>query len=183
MKTFFGSQKPAAPGTGDAAGGAPGRGVDEMLQPRLGRGTAMDAHMFVSELEDWRAAVASGGPVHVAPGFELGLGPAQAFSYVYRPSQAVRNNGSLFFHTVFTPPGASPSPGDDFYDAALSFVVSEPLVVYLPKPKAGTGINLLTGRNATNDEAPPPDLHTGNDTVIISFLRPNVTLTSVNDFG
>lgn len=48
--------------------------------------------------------------------------------------------------------------------------------------QADKGVNLWTGKNSTGDGAIPEELSTSNETVIVSFLRPNVTLAVVDDF-
>ncbi|KFM27526.1 Cleft lip and palate transmembrane protein 1 [Auxenochlorella protothecoides] len=181
MKTFFGGQKStpipsATPGSPDLPA------LPAETLPRLARSTPVDVHVYISEANDWQASAKQGPPLWSATEFELGTGSTQATALVYAPSHAVQNNGSVFFHAVFTPSGASPDPADGFHDAALTFAKSQPLNVYLKKPRAGTGINLLTGKNSTGNEAAPEDVHTGNDTVIVSFLRPNVTIAVVDDF-
>ncbi|KAL6786103.1 hypothetical protein ACKKBG_A01415 [Auxenochlorella protothecoides x Auxenochlorella symbiontica] len=181
MKTFFGGQKStpipsATPGSTDLPA------LPAETLPRLARSTPVDVHVYISEANDWQASAKQGPPLWSATEFELGTGSTQATALVYAPSHAVQNNGSVFFHAVFTPSGASPDPADGFHDAALTFAKSQPLNVYLKKPRAGTGINLLTGKNSTGNEAAPEDVHTGNDTVIVSFLRPNVTIAVVDDF-
>lgn len=49
--------------------------------------------------------------------------------------QAVQSNGSVWVHAIFTPPGASPNPADDFFDKSATFARSLQLNAYLPKPK------------------------------------------------
>lgn len=47
----------------------------------------------------------------------------------------MQRNGSVWVHAVFTPPGASPRPGDEFFDKGATFARSRQLNAYLPKPK------------------------------------------------
>lgn len=103
---------------------------------------------------------------------------------MYSPSAAVQHNGSVWVHAVFTPPGAAADPASDFFDAEGTFAVSHALNQYLPLRRAAEGTNLLTGKNTTDDTAPPPGLHVGGDALpIVSYLKPNVTLSMVNEFG
>lgn len=136
MKTFFGGQKStpipsATPGSPDLPA------LPAETLPRLARSTPVDVHVYISEANDWQASAKQGPPLWSATEFELGTGSTQATALVYAPSHAVQNNGSVFFHAVFTPSGASPDPADGFHDAALTFAKSQPLNVYLKKPRVG----------------------------------------------
>ena len=55
---------------------------------------------------------------------------------------------------------------------------------FLPSPRAQAkeGVSLLTGRNSTEGEALPDELSASNETVVASYLKPNVTIQVVNDF-
>ena len=131
FKTFMGGNKGGGQQGGSGAGAAP------PLAPRFAKHTPMDAHFFISEEPSWRAAATGSDPIWVASDVELAGSKEQRYSYVYRPSQAVQHNGSVWVHAVFTPPGASPSPKDDFFDKGATFARSRELVAYLPKPKVG----------------------------------------------
>lgn len=52
--------------------------------------------------------------------------------------QVVQSNGSVWVHAIFTPPGASPNPADDFFDKSATFARSLQLNAYLPKPKVSS---------------------------------------------
>ena len=39
-----------------------------------------------------------------------------------------------------------------------------------------------TGKNSTDGEAPPEGVTVGNETVVASYLKPNVTIAFVDDF-
>lgn len=135
MKTFFGGQKssPAAPPSAQD-GTAPGLVLGNVL-PRLPRGSPMDIYMFIAEDDEWSRVAHSQQPVWALTDFELGSGDPVTTSIKYHPSTTVQQNGTVWFHSVFTPSGASPDPADGFFDPAFTFAKSEPLVVYLPKPK------------------------------------------------
>ena len=82
-----------------------------MLLPRLPRGHPLDCHVFLSESPDWAAGATGGTPLWVASDVALAeAGVKREFDYVYHPSPAVQNNGSVWVHAVFTPLGASPDP-------------------------------------------------------------------------
>jgi hypothetical protein len=174
FKMFTGGNKNAPTGPGGKA---------QVLSPLLPRGHPLDMHLFISEQPDWRAAASDGEPVWTASNVPLGEpGPARGSSYVYRPSPAVQNNGSVWVHAVFTPAGASPSPKDEFFDRTATFGRTSQLNVYLRKRAAKGGVNLLSGKNSTDGEALPDDMALKNETVIISYLKPNVTVQMIDDF-
>lgn len=176
MKSFMGGNKNAQQGKDGQGGPVP------TLQPRLAKHTPLDMHLYISEKPSWHVAARHGDPVWVASDVELAGGGEHTFSYLYHPSQAVQNNGSVWVHAVFTPPGASPRPGDDFHNRAATFGRSKQLNAYLPKPKAKEGVNLLSGKNSTGGLA--SSTHSAsNETVIVSFFRPNITLAMVDDFS
>jgi len=156
------------------------------LTPMLSRGTPVDMYMYISENENWKDAVTSSDenpPIWVEKGIPLASGQPRYSTYTYRPSKAVQNNGSAYVHTIFTPFGASPNPEDEDYDAALSWVKSCTLNRYLPKRRAEQGVNLLSGKNSTEDKPMDDDTVKFNETVIVSYLKPNVTVTFVDDFS
>lgn len=173
MKQFSGSRtKP-----GDAQQPKSG------LAPALSPGALVDVHVFVSEHSEWRLSAGQDSPVWVASDVPLArVDKAIEKTYYYSPSPSVQNNGTVYVHAIFTPPGGSPNPKDDDFDGALSWGRTNSLNVYLPKRKAGQGVNLLSGKNATDDQPLPDDTTTSNETVIISYLKPNVTISFVDEF-
>jgi hypothetical protein len=175
MKQFTGSkQAPVAPG-----------GVKvPPLSPRLARSTPVDVHVFISETDSWRAAAANGAPpVWLQRDVPLGSTQPQHFRYTYRPSPAVQNNGSVFVHAVFTPPGAPADPEAENFAAAVTWGKSHPLNVWMPKRRAKDGVNLLSGKNSTDGEAMPDDTVAANETITLSsYLRPNVTIVFIDDY-
>lgn len=175
FKMFTGGNKNAATGPDGKA---------QMLSPLLPRGHPLDMHLFISEKRDWRTAAAAEQPVWTASNVPLGeAGTARGGSYIYRPSPAVQNNGSVWVHAVFTPSGASPNPKDEFFDRTASFARTSQLNAYLKKRAAKAGVNLLSGKNSTDGEALPDDVALKNETVIISYLKPNVTVQMIDDFS
>ena len=182
MRQFSGSgNKSASPGGG--GGGGPDGASPTILSPLFSKGTLVDVHMFISENSNWKEAVATTPPVWVEPNVPLGAGEPRHSLYMYHPSPEVQNNGSVYIHAVITPPGASPNPEDDDYDSALSWSKTRPLIAFHPKPRAGLGINLLSGKNTTGDQPLDDNTAAHNETIIVSFLKPNMTLLFVDEFG
>ncbi|KAL4425896.1 hypothetical protein ABPG75_009912 [Micractinium tetrahymenae] len=170
--------------TGGNKGGQPAGKDAKFVVPQFGRSHPLDMHLFLSESRSWRGAASAGPALWVASDVPLAeSGVKRDFSYVYRPSKAVQNNGSVFVHAVFTPTGASPNPQDEFFDRTATFARTHQLNVYRKKRPAKEGVNLLSGKNSTDNEPLPDDVSHGNETVIISYLKPNVTINMVDDFS
>lgn len=170
-----------------------------MLNPMMSKGTPVDVHFFLTDTssESGISGGLGGGmqptwfqiaerdiePLWVAKNVPVAEGEQRVFEYVYRPSKDALNNGSVLIHAVFTPAGASPNPSNDGFEAALTWGLTKPLNVYLPKKKAGDGINLLSGKNSTDGKSMPDDTVASNVTEIVSYLKPNVTVNFINEFG
>lgn len=179
MKQFSSSPSKTAPGGGPAAPAV-------TLTPMLSRGTPVDMYMYISENENWKDVVTLSNenpPIWVEKGIPLASGEPRYSTHTYRPSKAVQNNGSVYVHAIFTPYGASPNPEDEDYDSALSWVKTSTLNRYLPKRRAEQGVNLLSGKNSTEDKPMDDDTVKFNETVIVSYLKPNVTIAFVDDFS
>lgn len=83
----------------------------QVLSPQFSRGHPLDMHLYISEQRDWRKAAAAEQPVWTADNVPLAEGgEARGSSFLYRPSPAVQNNGSVWVHAVFTPAGAPNDP-------------------------------------------------------------------------
>lgn len=81
FKMFTGKGKPGA-----GAPGAGGPGGPQLLSPQFPKGHPVDAHLFISEGPDWRAA-AAGTPVWTTSDVPLAeSGEVRQGVYVYRPS-------------------------------------------------------------------------------------------------
>lgn len=170
-------------GGGNKGGPEGGKDAASFVTPRFHKGHPMDVHLFLSESSRWQKAAAAGPPVWVASDVPLAEpGTKHEFAYTYHPSQAVQNNASVYVHAVFTPTGASPVPTDEFFDRTGTFAKSHQLNRFLKKRAAKGGVNLLSGKNSTDDGAMPDDVALGNETVIISYLKPNVTIQMIEDF-
>lgn len=174
FKQFTGSAINKGPGAPDAAA--------MQLNPMLSRGSLVDVHCYISEKPEWQDAVASETPIWLEKDVPVATGEPRYATYLYRPSQAVQNNGSVYFHAIFTPLGASANPRDPDFDSALSWAKSRPLNSYLPKRRAEQGVNLLSGKNSTDNQPLGNDTVGHNETVIVSYLKPNVTIALVDDF-
>ena len=179
-----GTNKGTSPSSSSPSSSSPSP-ASGSAHPLLPRGTPIDVHMWVSEHPIWTEALASGEPpIWIESNIPLATpSPPRTATYLYHPSDVVKNNGSVYVHTVFVPTGASPHPEDEGYDAALTWALTRPLHRYLPKRRAEQGVNLLSGKNSTGDEGLDVDTVKHNETVIVSYLKPNITVSLVDEFG
>uniref|UniRef100_A0A0D6QVL4 Uncharacterized protein n=1 Tax=Araucaria cunninghamii TaxID=56994 RepID=A0A0D6QVL4_ARACU len=106
---------------------------------------------------------------------------------VHYPSEALKNNGSLYAHVFFARSGYSPDPSDAEYIPAATFGASYPIVTYLPKPKTDKRKSLLGGEvdgdqgSSKNEEASTETK--GDDAPEwVSYWKPNITINLVEDF-
>jgi hypothetical protein len=200
MKQFTGAGKKAAVGP-DGKPAPVAR-----LVPRMQRGALVDMHLYISDSEDWRVA-AAGGIAHAHSAVDGADGAASAppppaadwtardvpvgalaaprtARLVYRPTPHAQANGSVWAHAVFTPPGSAPAPGAPGHLAEATWARSARLNAWHPRRKAAEGKNLLSGKNSTDDAPMPEGVLAANATAeVISYLRPNITITMVDDFS
>jgi len=158
------------------------------LAPLLDKESPVDVHFFITDDEvrnrlGWKDVARESEAVWVAEDIPVAAGVQKEFEYKYRPSEHAQRNGSVLVHTVFTPHGASPKSGDGQFDSSLTWGFTRPLNTYFPKKKAGEGINLLSGKNSTDGKAMADDVSASNVTEIVSYLKPNVTVNFIDDFG
>ncbi|CAM8906567.1 unnamed protein product [Rhodiola kirilowii] len=112
----------------------------------------------------------------------------RTLSTKYYPSEALKNNGSLFAHVFFARSGYLPDPSDPEYDPLAAFGVSHPIVIYLPKRKADKRKSLLGSKDGTEE-----DHKVSEESVVdskdegppewVSYWKPNVTVNLVDDFS
>lgn len=154
------------------------------LTPLMGKGSAIDVHFFVTDSSQgptgWRQAAEVDEPVWVAHNVSVAMGPSFSFEYTYRPSAEAQNNGSVLVHSVYTPHGASVNPMSETFDRTLTWGFTKNLNLYLPKLKAKEGVNLL---NASSESTQVQEGEKSNVTEIISYLKPNVTINFIDEFG
>ncbi|KAL3818770.1 hypothetical protein ACJIZ3_004675 [Penstemon smallii] len=115
---------------------------------------------------------------------------SRTLSLKYYPSEALKNNGSLYAHVFFARSGFSPDPSDPEYQPIAAFGRTHPVVAYLPKSKANKKKSLLSNsKDGIDDErvsevaedAQVDDKEDG-PAEWISYWKPNVTINLVDDF-
>ncbi|XP_074307859.1 uncharacterized protein LOC141642815 [Silene latifolia] len=111
----------------------------------------------------------------------------RALSLKYQPSEALKNNGSLYAHVFFARSGFSPDPNDPEYEPLAAFGRSIPVVKFLPKSKADKKRSLLGDEKSSSEEKKVTEDSQGElkdegPVEWISYWKPNVTINLVDDF-
>lgn len=110
-------------------------------------------------------------------------------SFVYKLSENVQRNGSVYAHVFFAKAGYTPDPSSPEYERTASFHKTHSFVVYSPKPKDDkrkslwakddkdsvekAAEQLLELPSEEEDEAPQ---------IWVSYFKPNMTINLVDDF-
>ncbi|KAH9623778.1 hypothetical protein KSS87_020427 [Heliosperma pusillum] len=76
----------------------------------------------------------------------------RTLSLKYQPSEALKNNGSLYAHVFFARSGFSPDPNDPEYQPLSAFGRSHPVVTFSPKSKANKKRSLLGDAKSISEE-------------------------------
>lgn len=170
---------------GSKKAGKDGKGV-QYLVPLMERGTPVDVHFYVTDSGSsplgWMNAAGYLQPTVSITNVQIGSGDVKMVEYIYRPSLEAQNNGSVLVHSVYTPHGMSPNPSAPNFEAGLTWGFTKQLNIYLPKLAGKSGVNLLSGKNASDVDGGDGFAATNATQEIISYLKPNVTLSFVDDF-
>ncbi|XP_022774797.1 cleft lip and palate transmembrane protein 1 homolog isoform X2 [Durio zibethinus] len=111
-------------------------------------------------------------------------------SLKYYPSEALKNNGSLYAHVFFARSGYPPDPNDPEYQPQSAFGRTYPVVTYLPKSSSDKRKSLLgNSKDAEGVEsvamvADDAEADSKDDGPIewIAYWKPNITINLVEDF-
>lgn len=169
MSYFKGSQNQPAAGT--PAGAA---------APLYAKGELVDMYVYLSESPIFSVADRSSAElIWTQTEIPLASGPERTGSFVYKPTESVHYNGSLYSHVVFARSGIDlNSPLLDEIPADSVFTATHSLIRYLPERQNKTGVNLLTtSANLTTQKAEPEAPKQW-----VSFLKPNLTIAMVDHF-
>ena len=163
------------------------------IAPRFYKNNPFDIYLYIDEQSRWADAPTQGDPVWQVKDMPLaGKGVSVGESILYRPSPTVQANGSVWVHTVFTPPGTSPNLSADDFDPTATFGRSMQLNRWFKKPKSKEGTHLLTGKNATDDDNGGENSTNPNDDgeyagddekPILSYLQQNITISMLDEFN
>jgi len=149
-----------------------------MSNPLYRKGDLVDMYVYLSE-EPYLYNREKGELIWKELELGLATSPERQVNYTYHPSQAVQNNGSLYVHAYFIRSGYEIDTPYEELPADSIFHKSHSLIMYMPKPKNKTGVNLLQeGGSITTPEASPES----KKREIVSFLKPNITIGMVDHF-
>ncbi|EFJ43770.1 hypothetical protein VOLCADRAFT_106719 [Volvox carteri f. nagariensis] len=98
-------------------------------------------------------------------------------TYVYKPSDAVKNNGSVYIQMVLARAGAPILFNELGYDPTDLAYYQFQLNTHRPRPRNSTGVNLLS-----DNPVDAPKVEKDVPREIINFLRPNITLQLVDHY-
>nr|DAD38872.1 TPA_asm: hypothetical protein HUJ06_013194 [Nelumbo nucifera] len=175
---------------------SPKRGPSEpsqLMSNLFNKAEPLDMWVYLSENEKFNDFTNEGALIwHEAniPYAVWGPGSSRFYSLKYVPSEAVKNNGSLYAHAFFARSGYPPDPKDPEYQPYAAFGRTHSVVTYLPKSKADKRKSLLGNSKGSEEVEVPPEVNeeTQDDskddgpTEWVSFWKPNITINLVDDF-
>lgn len=166
--------------------------VDPALQMSnlFSKGENLDMWLYLSEKErfyDFSNEAALVWQETNVPFAVWGPNSVRKHRIVYHPSEAVKNNGSVYAHVFFARSGYAPDPSDPEYDPSATFSRTHSIVTYLPKPKVDKRKSLLSGGEVGDQDGSENEVNTAesnDDSSLdwVSFWKPNVTINLVDDF-
>ncbi|XP_010546275.1 PREDICTED: cleft lip and palate transmembrane protein 1 homolog [Tarenaya hassleriana] len=173
---FFSPKRPADP--------------SQLMSNIFQKGEPLDIWLYLSENEKFRDFGNEGALVWHETNIPYAVWKPEStrtLSLKYYPSEALKHNGSLYAHVFFARSGYSVDPSDPEYQPLNSFGRTQPVVTYLPKPKADKTKSLLgnpTGSAESKPEVDENDLDLKDEgpTEWISYWKPNITINLVDDF-
>ncbi|KAK7824365.1 uncharacterized protein LOC112012307 [Quercus suber] len=113
----------------------------------------------------------------------------RSLSLKYSPSEAVKNNGSLYAHVYFARSGYPADPNDPEYQPLAAFGRTHSIVAYFPKSRADKKKSLLGNKDLDEggtvtkvvDET-QGDSEDDKPVEWVSYWKPNITINLVDDF-
>eukprot|EP00242_Pyramimonas_sp_CCMP2087_P008647 CAMPEP_0198220594 /NCGR_PEP_ID=MMETSP1445-20131203/79792_1 /TAXON_ID=36898 /ORGANISM="Pyramimonas sp., Strain CCMP2087" /LENGTH=282 /DNA_ID=CAMNT_0043898429 /DNA_START=55 /DNA_END=900 /DNA_ORIENTATION=- len=155
--------------------------------PIFQKGDLVDLWVYLSEEPDFEDYNDESALVWSEEALELGeySEPEHTKDIVYTPSTAMQNNGTLYAHVFFARTGHSPNPEDPDFSSKSSWRVRHSLVEYRARPKVKTTKNLfgIKREGEGEDQAAVVALEpVTTEGEVISFWKPNMTITLVDDY-
>ncbi|KAJ9176993.1 hypothetical protein P3X46_012250 [Hevea brasiliensis] len=156
------------------------------------KGDSLDLWFYLSEQEkfnDFNNEAALVWHETNIPYAVWGPESTRSLSMKYYPSEAVKQNGTVYGHVFFARSGYPPDPNDPEYQPLFAFGKTYPVVTYLPKSKADKRRSLL-GNSKRSDEGEIISQVVGDNEVDpkdvgpvewVSYWKPNVTINLVDD--
>ncbi|KAI4378845.1 hypothetical protein MLD38_016271 [Melastoma candidum] len=160
-----------------------------LMSNHFHKGESVDMWLYLSEKERFSDFGNEGALVwHEAsiPYAVWGPKSTRTLSFNYTPSEALKNNGSLYAHAFFARSGFPPDPSDPEYQRLNAFGWSHPIVAYFPKSKADKKRRLLGSSEEAEVVHQTPEV-TEDDkdegpVEWVPYWKPNVTINLVDDF-
>ncbi|KAL0545276.1 hypothetical protein IC582_020426 [Cucumis melo] len=157
------------------------------------KGEPLDMWLYLSEHERFDDFGNEGALVWHENGIPYAVwGPesTRSLSVKYYPSEALKQNGSLYAHVFFARSGYTPDPNDPEFQPLATFGRTHPVVVYLPKSKAGKRRSLLGNSEGSDTGEILKEVVDDNQVDVkddgpvewVSYWKPNVTINLVDDF-
>ncbi|KAH9713035.1 cleft lip and palate associated transmembrane protein-like [Citrus sinensis] len=178
---FFAPKRPAGPESA------------QLMSNLFQRGEYLDMWLYVSEHEKFNDFGNEGALIWHETNMPYAVWSREStrtLSLKYYPTEALKNNGSLYVHVFFARSGYPPDPNDPEYQPLAVFGKTHSIVVYYPKSKADKKRSLL--RNPKDSEEAQPLVQAVDDpqgdseddgpVEWISFWKPNITINLVDDF-
>ncbi|KAH9664635.1 cleft lip and palate associated transmembrane protein-like [Citrus sinensis] len=178
---FFAPKRPAGPESA------------QLMSNLFQRGEYLDMWLYVSEHEKFNDFGNEGALIWHETNMPYAVWSREStrtLSLKYYPTEALKNNGSLYVHVFFARSGYPPDPNDPEYQPLAVFGKTHSIVVYYPKSKADKRRSLL--RNPKDSEEAQPLVQAVDDpqgdseddgpVEWISFWKPNITINLVDDF-
>jgi len=94
----------------------------------------------------------------------------------------LQHNGSIYAHAFLTLYGYSPDPRHEKYDERFTIHQVRLLNTYMLEPKKDTRSNLLSSKASSEVQTPTPATEVKEERKIVSYWKPNMTLSLVHDF-
>ncbi|GFP93378.1 cleft lip and palate transmembrane protein 1 homolog [Phtheirospermum japonicum] len=154
------------------------------------KGESLDMWLYLSEHEKFNDFSSEGALFWQETNIPYAVWSTEStrtLSLKYYPSEALKNNGSLYAHVFFARSGYPPDPKDPEYEPLAAFGRTHSLVAYLPK-KSDKKKSLLGNSKDAEDEAPEVTKDANVDdkeegpVEWNSYWKPNVTINLVDDF-
>ncbi|KAK8492142.1 hypothetical protein V6N13_076509 [Hibiscus sabdariffa] len=176
---FFSPKKPADP--------------SHLISNLFQKGEPMDMWLYLSEhqrFNDFGNEASLVWHETNIPYATWGPESTRTLSLNYHPSDALKNNGSLYAHVFFARSGYPPDPNDPEYQSQAAFGRTHSLVAYLPKSRSDKRKSLLG--NSKDAEGSEPvamvvddaEAESKDDGPVewIAYWKPNITINLVEDF-
>ncbi|XP_048327517.1 uncharacterized protein LOC107415755 [Ziziphus jujuba] len=176
---FFSPKKPSEPSL--------------LISNLFQKGEPLDMWLYLSESEKFNDFGNEGALVWHETNIPYAVwGPesTRSLSLKYYPSEALKNNGSLYAHVFFARSGYPPDPNDPEYQHLSVFGRTHPVVTYLPKSNVDKKRSLLGDTKGTDEakpvtqviDEPEGDSKDNSPVEWVSYWKPNITINLVDDF-